>query len=208
MKSLFIIIVLLLSSIVVLFAQDKITTLDNEVLSVNIIEKTDYVIKYKLADNEQSTLFVTKLSKIKKIEYSNGVVDFRGYQNPHMQKRFGFDVGISKFLEEGGMFIFGADYFVNPNLNVVFNIGKNGNDVYSSSGFRYFTAHRNNISGFSPYVGLLYGTNANFTYLEVPFGLHYQTKFGLQTSIQISAMDYFDSSYEIVRGEFRLGWRF
>ncbi len=208
MRKLLIIIVFSLSSLGILFAQDKITTLSNEILSVNITEKTDYVIKYKLADNEQNTLFTTKLTKLKKIEYANGVVDNLGYQNPHMQKRFGFDVGISKFIEDGGFFSFGVDYFINPNLNIVINVGKVEYETYTSTGFRYFTANRNNLSGFSPYVGLLYGVNGNFSYLEVPVGLHYQTKSGFQTSIQISAMDYFKSSYEIVRGEFRLGWRF
>ena len=166
------------------------------------------MIKYKLADNEQATLFTTKLSKLKKIEYSNGVVDNLGYQNPHMQKRFGFDVGVSKFIEDGGFFSFGVDYFMNPNLNLILNVGKDEYNTYTSAGFRYFTANRNNLSGFSPYIGLLYGIDGNFSYLEVPVGLHYVTKSGFQTSIQISAMEYFKSSYEIVRGEFRLGWRF
>lgn len=208
MKKLLIIIILSLSSSGVLFAQDKITTLNNEVLSVKITEKSDYAIKYVLADGEQFTIFKTRLSKLKKIEYSNGMIDNLGYQNPHMQKRFGFDIGISKFIEDGGFFSFGVDYFINPNLNIILNVGKDGNETYTSTGFRYFTANRNNLSGFSPYVGLLYGVNGNFSYLEVPVGLHYQAKCGFQTSIQISAMDYFNSNYEIVRGEFRLGWRF
>ncbi len=199
---------LLLSSVGILFAQDKITTLNNEVILVKITEKTDYTIKYILADSEQFTIFTTRLSKLKKIEYSNGMIDNLGYQNPHMQKRFGMEVGISKFIEDGGFFSFGIDYFFNPNVNLILNVGKEGNDTYTSTGIRYFTANSYNLSGFSPYVGLLYGVNGNFSYIELPVGFHYQTKCGFQTSIQISAMDYFKSSYEIVRGEFRLGWRF
>ena len=208
MKKLLIIIVLSLSNFGILFAQDKITTSNNEVLSVRITEKTDHAIKYILADSEQYTIFKTRLSKLKKIEYANGMIDNLGYQNLHMQKRFGIEVGISKFIEDGGFFSFGLDYFINPNLNLALNIGKDGTETYTSTGFRYFTANRNNLSGFSPYLGLLYGVNGNFTYLEVPVGLHYMTKSGFQTSIQISAMEYLKSSYEIVRGEFRLGWRF
>ncbi len=208
MKKLLFIVIFSFLNFGILFAQDKITTLNNEVISVKITEKTDYAIKYVLADNEQFTIFKTRLNKLKKIEYSNGMIDNLGYQNPHMQKRFGMEAGISKFVEDGGFFSFGADYFLNPNLNLVLNVGKDGNDTYTSTGIRYFTANRNNLSGFSPYVGLLYGVNGDFSYLEVPVGLHYQAKCGFQTSIQISAMDYFKSSYNIVRGEFRLGWRF
>jgi len=153
-------------------------------------------------------LFTTKFSNLTKIEYSNGIVDMLGYQSPRMKHRLGLSTGISLFTDEGGMYTGSLDYFASPNINLELNLGGSGTtEYYSSFGSKLYLANKNSTSGFSPFVGVLYGNESGYSFFEVPVGLSYITKFGFQTSLQLSALDYLDYTYQSAHIEWRIGWR-
>jgi uncharacterized membrane-anchored protein YitT (DUF2179 family) len=66
MKKLIFTLATVVVSLMSVYAQDVITTTDNQIKVVYIVEKTDREIKYRMANEMHATLFVTKLSKIKK----------------------------------------------------------------------------------------------------------------------------------------------
>jgi hypothetical protein len=72
----------------------------------------------------------------------------------------------------------------------------------------YILPTKTSTSGFFPFVGLLYGNESGYLFFEVPVGLSYITKFGFQTSLQLSALDYLDSTYQSTHIEWYIGWRF
>lgn len=203
-----ILLLLVLFSSVVTFAQDKITTKDNQVLTVYIIEKNDKIIKYKMSENQDHTVFTTKLSNLRQIEYANGMIDMLGYQSLRMQKRFGFTGGISLFLEEGGMFTGSVDYFLSPNVDLELNIGSDGWGIYRSLGAKLYLTDKNSKSSVLPYVGLLHGSEQGYQFFEVPVGVSYMTKCGFQTSLQLSSLNYYNVDSYGIHAELKLGWRF
>ena len=198
-------------------AQDKITLKNGTELDVFIIEKTDKEIKYRVADLETTT-FITKHSNLQKIEYQNGDIDYLSSKNPRCMHPFGLSGGISLYLSDsdaGGMFTTNMDYFFTPNMSAEINLGTNGNDFidfYYSVGSKYWFADKYSRSGFSPFTGLLVGGQYGVNFWEIPLGVSYITKFGLQTSLHFSYMHFITSSVynDISRlnGEVRIGWRF
>jgi len=197
-------------------AQDKITLKNGTELDVFIIEKTDKEIKYRVADLETTT-FITKLSNLQKIEYQNGDIDYLSSKNPRCLHPFGLSGGISLVMTEedgGGMFTGSMDYFFTPNLSAEINFGFGGedeSDVYYSAGCKYWFADKYSRNGFSPFTGLLIGNQFNTNFWEIPLGISYITKFGLQTSVHLGYMHFVTPPvYNISRlnAEVRIGWRF
>jgi len=58
-----------------IFAQDKLYRKNGQVLNVKIIEVGTSEIKYKIADNTESPVYVLEKDRIIKIEYENGKVE-------------------------------------------------------------------------------------------------------------------------------------
>ena len=114
----------------------------------------------------------------------------------------------------GGMFTGSMDYFFTPNLSAEINFGFGGedeSDVYYSAGCKYWFANKYSRNGFSPFTGLLIGNQFNTNFWEIPLGISYITKFGLQTSVHLGYMHFVTPPvYNISRlnTEVRIGWRF
>ncbi|MDO9633905.1 MAG: hypothetical protein Q7J05_02520 [Paludibacter sp.] len=109
---------------------------DGRELSVYIIEKNDTEIKYRNANSTGHTIFSTKLTNLKTIQYENGDVDLLSSMNPRSLFPLGISAGISlaAFENDGGMFTCGIDYLFTPNLGAEINIGSGGEDIYYSVG--------------------------------------------------------------------------
>lgn len=208
--------ILLFFCFITLQAQDKITLKDGKVLTVYILEKTDTHLKYKFEKpTTAGTVFTTHISNIQSIQYENGEVDLLSSLNPRSLHPFGVSAGVSLDVsqEDGGMFVGGIDYFINPKISAELNIGTSGdNDMYFSLGGKYWLARRNAKSCFSPYAGILYGGQYGVKFWEVPVGISYISKCGFQTSLQCSYVSYNNAmvNYEAykVSAQLRLGWRF
>lgn len=205
MKKIIFIIAAILASLTSASSQDRITTTDQQVLEVYIVEKNDKTIKYHLANDLQQTLFETKLSNLRRIEYASGMVDQLGYENIRMQKRTGITTGVTLFANDGGMFTFGADYFLNPALSLTANVGS---DNYYSFGAKLYHARKNKATNFAPFIGLQYGKHQMTSFWEVPAGIQYVTNFGLQLSLQVSLLEYPNINYQNAHAGFSAGWRF
>ncbi len=196
-------------------AQDIITLKNGETLSVFIIEKNDSQIKYKMANSVSYAVFTTKLRNVKSIQYEYGGIDLLSSLNPRSTKPLGISAGISFIASEseGGMFTGGLDYFFTPNLSAEINMGTDGDsDMYYSFGGKYWFASNYSKSSFSPFTGLLYGGQYGVNFWEVPIGISYISKIGLQSSFHFSYLNYIDAivfgTTNRLNAELRVGWRF
>ena len=205
MKKIIFIIAAILASLISASSQDRITTTDQQVLEVYIVEKNDKTIKYHLANDLQQTLFETKLSNLRRIEYASGMVDQLGYENIRMQERTGITTGITLFANDGGMFTFGADYFLSPALSLTANVGS---DNYYAFGAKLYHARKAKPTNFAPFIGLQYGKHHMTSFWEVPVGIQYVTNSGLQFSLQVSLLEYPNINYQNAHAGFSVGWRF
>jgi hypothetical protein len=213
-------------------ASDTITLKNRKVIHAYIIEKSDTRIKYRTnsISNLDST-YTLKLTQIKTILYHNGEVDLLSSQNLRSIYPLGINSGfmVGNFMP---MFLGSIDYFINPNISTEVSfkwVPFTYNDLYLYSiGGKYWLANKYSKKGFSPYVGVFL-TRAKYRndedrvlglhepewlvsdFLEVPIGISYITKFGLQTSLQLDNYLLNNSNkLNIVSGiiELRIGWRF
>jgi hypothetical protein len=194
-------------------AQDTITMKNGKVINAHIIEKSDSNIKYKTDSITYShTTFIINLTNIRTIHYSNGDVDLLSSQNPRSILPLGINGGVG--IRSEGIFFNGSiDYLFTPNISAEISFGSIAaytqyNYYYYSFGGKYWFASKYNRSGFSPFAGLFYGSDNHQNFIEVPVGISYITKFGLQTSLQLSYA-YFSHDQDVVPIiEFKVGWRF
>lgn len=188
--------------------QDKIDTKDNKQLNVKIIEKTGKVVKYKMPDYSDGPVLSIKTSRISKIEYMNGVVDFMGNQNPRKYKPFGISIGGGKWISSSGlMFTSTMDYFVNPHIDVEVNIGADSQQLfYISSGMRLHINSNYSESRITPFTGALFGYEYEKEFIQIPLGMNFIHKTGINVSLSINEL-IFSNEYQTVF-EFRGGWRF
>jgi len=203
-------------------AQDIITLRNRKVIHVYITEKSDTKIKYVTDSvNNIDTTYSMELSGIKTIRYSNGEVDLLSSQNPRSIFPLGVNVGGDLFF---GLILFdgSVDYLFTPNISAEINYRSmltNSYPAFSvfSIGGKYWFKNKYSESGFSPFIGLfftrlrskndedeiLWHNKPEWSIInlpEVPIGVSYITKFGLQTSFQMSL--------PFLCPEFRIGWRF
>lgn len=197
-------------------AQDIITLKDRKLIYAHIIEKSNTAIKYKLDSiTNGDTTYSLKLSKIRTIHYNDGKVDLLSSQNPRSIFPLGINGGISLLG-----FTSSIDYLFTPNISAEINIGGLSHYVkytYSFGG-KYWFSNKYSNSGFSPFAGLLYGgigllidgDKIMGNFCEVPIGISYFTKFGLQTSLQLSYLQFFHNEFSegVPNIEFKIGWRF
>jgi len=192
------------------FGQDKINTKDKKKLNVWVIEQTDKLVKYKMADYENGPILSIKTNRIYNIEYKNGFVDMLGNQNPRNNKPFGINAGIA--LEPsgaGGMVSSTLDWFVIPQIDLEVNLGTSdlASGIYFSAGSRFHLNSDYSDKKLTPFTGLLFGSNYGDGFCQVPVGINYLTNFGLNTSLSLNEMIGFNS-WLVTFVELRVGWRF
>ncbi len=128
-----------------------------------------------------------------------------------------------------GMFSGSIDYLFTPNISAEINflgLFPYPSQYSFSFGGKYWFANKFSKSGFSPFAGLFYtkfmSENYEYVvenkprwsyhnYMEVPLGISYINKFGLQTSLQLDGFLGYESNKLNIVGafvEFRIGWRF
>lgn len=189
--------------------QDKITTKDRQQLNVKILEQTNRTVKYKMPDYEDGPVLSINKNRITRIEYKNGFTDLMGYQNPRKSKPFGVNAGIALWIsEEGGMFTSSLDYFIIPQIDLEFNIGTDLEDGFFFAGgsrFHLNTGYSDNR--FTPFTGLLIGSQFGDGFIQVPAGINYLAKPGFNTSLSLNEMFFFNS-WRATLIELRIGWRF
>lgn len=193
------------------FTQDTIVTNDKTELQVQILEKSDRLVKYKLSDFVEGPIFDMKTSNIRKIEYRNGTVDLMGYQNPRKSRPLGVSAGVAIMVldDEGGMFTTTLDYFIIPQIDMELNLGSNLYEgYYYSLGSRFHFNSNQSHKAITPFVGLLVGSDSGVSFVQVPIGLSYTSKFGLQASLSLNQLQYSYSNWITTFAELRVGWRF
>jgi hypothetical protein len=189
--------------------QDKIFTKDKNQLNVKIVEKTNRLVKYKMIDYEDGPILSISNYRISKIEYKNGYIDLMGFQNPRKNKPFGISAGYVRWVsEEGGMFSSTLDYFIIPQIDLELNIGTDLEDgLYFSGGSRFHLSSDFSVKKFTPFTGLLFGSEFGDGFLQIPIGINYLTKPGFNTSLSLNQMFFFNS-WQATLLELRIGWRF
>lgn len=188
--------------------QDKVETRDNKQLNVKIVEKTEKVVKYKMPDYSDGPVISIKTSKISKIEYMNGVVDLMGNQNPRKSKPFGISIGGAKWISSSGlMFTSTMDYFITPQIDMEINIGADSYQLfYLSAGGRIHVNSNYSDNKITPFTGALFGYEYGKEFIQIPFGINYIHRSGINISLSINEM-FFSDEYQTTF-EFRGGWRF
>jgi hypothetical protein len=149
-----------------------------------------------------------------------------------LPKTFGLAAGVAYVNEANRTYLVtaGIDYFFNSKINIdltysVF-LENYRNNTYTL-GLKYWWRSPSRKIRLFPFVGLSY-VNLEYNYLdkivdesriwrkeyfsliEVPFGVRYITRYGLQTSLQLSYLFKYDSSnfYIGPNVDLRVGWRF
>lgn len=192
-------------------AQDRITIRKDQKLDVRIIEKTDKMLKYKMADYEDGPVLWIKLNKLSRIEYNNGIIDQLGYQNPRNLRPLGISAG-GAFAPVGknGFFSTTIDYFVTPQVDLEINIGTSdptSYGVYFAAGSRFHINSSNSEKRLTPFTGLLVGSNYGDGFIQIPGGLNYLAGSGINGSLSLNEMIGFNS-WLVTFVEIRIGWRF
>jgi hypothetical protein len=192
-------------------AQDRITIKKGQQLDVRIIEKTNKMVKYKMADYEDGPVLWIKLKRLSGIEYKNGIIDRLGYQNPRKSRPLGINAG-GAFAPVGksGFFSTTIDYFVIPQVDLEINIGTSditSYGVYFSAGSRFHINSDNSEKKLTPFTGLLVGSNYGDGFIQIPGGFNYLTDIGINGSLSLNEMIGFNS-WLVTFIEVRIGWRF
>lgn len=190
--------------------QDIITTKDKKQLNVKITEQTDRSVRYKMPDYEDGPVLMMKTNRITKIEYKNGFTDLMGYQNPRKDKPFGINAGYAAAITSGGvLYSATVDYFVLPQIDLEANFGTSdlSGDFYFSAGSRFHLNANYSEHRLTPFTGVLAGSYYGDGIVQIPAGVNYVSKIGINASLSINEMMSF-KAWQTTFIEFRLGWRF
>jgi hypothetical protein len=189
-------------------AQDKINTNNGKPLNVKILEQDLKVVKYKMADYSDGPVFSMKTSMISSIEYMNGLIDLMGNQNPRKSKPFGISIGGAKWISSSGlMFTTTMDYFITPQIDVEVNIGADSYQLlYLSAGSRIHVNSNYSDNKITPFTGALFGYEYGKEFIQIPLGINYIHRTGINASLSINEM-FFSNEYQTTI-EIRGGWRF
>lgn len=192
------------------FSQDKIITKKGKTLNVKILEQNDNVTKYKLTSYPDGPVISMNTRRIKKLVYSDGTEDLLMNVNPRIRMPLGVNFGTALMLnDEGGMFTLNTEYFIIPQISAEADIGTDFESFYFVAGAKFHANRKYTKSGFTPFIGILFGTFYDYTIAQMPFGVNYMAPFGLNVSFSISEMFYFHTySYKEPYAELKLGWHF
>lgn len=190
--------------------QDVITTKDDKQLKVWVTEQSDKYVKYRMPDYENGPVIILKSNQIRKIEYKNGYTDLMGYQNPRKNRPLGISAGYAAGLTSGGVLFSGTvDYFVMPQVDLEINLGTSdlSGELYYTAGSRFHFTSRNSEHRLTPFTGVLLGAYYGDGIVQVPAGISYLTRMGINASLSVNEMISV-KSWQATFLEFRLGWRF
>jgi hypothetical protein len=192
------------------YGQDIINTKDKKQLNVRVIEKTIKVVKYKMADYEDGPVLWLKTNRISRIEYKNGFVDQLGNQNPRKNRPIAINAAYSaEFTGGGGMFSGTVDYFVMPQIDLEMNFGASdfSGGSYFAAGSRFHLNSNYSEKKLTPFTGLLFGSYYGDGFMQLPAGINYITRTGLNISLSVNQLISFNS-WQATFAELRMGWRF
>ena len=129
--------------------------------------------------------------------------------NPREDRPFGFSLGGAYFITaESGIAFFSADYFVIPQLSLVANVGVTDFEApYFAVGGKGHLNSNASVSKFTPFLGVLFGSEWDEFMVQIPLGLDFISKKGFNVSISMNQIFYFDS-YQGTFLDLKLGWRF
>lgn len=188
--------------------QDKIITRKGKTLDVIVLEQTHSSLKYRMTDYPDGPVFWIRKNDLAEVQYKNGYKDLLGNQNPRKAKPFGISGGMSYFLsEEGGKFSLTADYFILPQVDIEISGGTDFEGSYFTAGARLHLNSTSSDNRFTPFSGFLIGTDYGFGIIQIPVGLNYAARIGLDISLSVNEMFYFED-WQTTFAEVRVGWRF
>jgi hypothetical protein len=205
-----VLIILLSLTVQYSFGQDIISTKDKKQLNVKVIEQTDRSVRYKMPDYEDGPVLMMKTKRITKIEYKNGYTDLMGYQNPRKNRPFGINAGYAAELTSGGvLYSVTADYFVLPQIDLEANIGTSdlSGELYFSAGSMFHLNASYSEHRLTPFTGVLAGSYYGDAFVQIPAGITYITKIGINATLSINEMISFEA-WQATFLQIRLGWRF
>jgi hypothetical protein len=199
----------------VCIAQDKIHFHSGEVLDCWISEKTPINVKYRLISDQASPNITVRTSKVLKIEYKSGQVEWITRDTHRMGKRLALNVGIISDIGYDFLFLLQADYFITPKINFTARYYTFPGDINGiAAGFcHYFGSGNNKIKLYS---GLLLGGIDGEFFVQMPVGLNFTTKSGFDVKLGVSGFYVPEISSQFARvpgsvyaiPELGIGWRF
>ena len=129
--------------------------------------------------------------------------------NPREDRPFGISLGAAYFITvESGIAFFCADYFVIPQLSLVANVGVTDFEApYFAVGGKGHLNSSASTSKFTPFLGVLFGSEWDEFMVQIPLGLDFISKKGFNVSLSLNQIFYFDSWQETFI-DLKLGWRF
>ncbi|HOS46799.1 MAG TPA: hypothetical protein PLQ69_10015 [Paludibacter sp.] len=159
--------------------------------------------------NAQDSLLLEKGENI-------DILNMSDFENPRKNYPFGINAGIGTRMEDAIiLYTVSADYLISPNISAEVNYGKGMDIVYKkfvlnyyTIGGKYWTSNKYSKSGFSGFIGLFYGGGYGSNIFEIPVGVNYIFKAGLQTSFQLCYTYHPQLRHGVPNLEFRIGWRF
>jgi len=130
-------------------------------------------------------------------------------QNPREIRPFGISVGAAYFLTaESGIAFFSADYFAIPQLSLVANVGVTDWEApYFAVGGKGHLNSKASSSKFTPFLGVLFGSEWDEFMIQVPLGIDFISDKGFNVSLAVNQIFYFDS-YKGTFLDLKIGWRF
>jgi hypothetical protein len=161
-----------------------------------------------MADYPGGAVIWISRNEVAEVVYGNGYRDLLGNQNPRKARPIGISAGMSYFLsEEGGKFSLTVDYYVLPQVDIEINGGTDFDASYFSAGVRLHLNSSDSDNRLTPFTGFLIGTDWGLGMVQIPLGLNYAAKSGLNISLSLNEMLYFQD-WQTTFAELRVGWRF
>ncbi len=193
-----------------LMAQDTIVTKEKQELVVHITEQTPQLTRFMFSDSPGGPVIAMKTNRIDKIVYKNGFVDTMGNQNPRKNRPLTINAGMALFLtEESGYYMGTLDYFILPQVNLQLNWGaQEEGDAFFSAGSEFHLSSTYSEKKLAPFTGLLAGREFGNDFLQIPIGLNYAGKNGLNIALSLNELLYLKSSSQATFVKLTLGWRF
>jgi len=210
-KHIFFIAIFLFAGFLSLHAQDTIVTRGRQVIPAHVLEMSDKYVKYRAADNPDAPVIMLRTQEVRKIKFSNGEKTELMNVNPRFRRPFGINAGLAlrTSYDGGGYWDINAEYFIIPQIAMVAEVGNDMEDeFFFMAGARYHVNRNFTRTGFTPFIGLLAGNFSSTGLVQLPIGINYLARFGLNISFSINQMYYFNDHYVETYAELKLGWHF
>lgn len=192
------------------YSQDTIYTNDGYILNVHIVDVSKSKVKFQLPWCDSSYRLTMYLVDIDKIKYSDGKTVQGNAKNPRKLYPLGLSIGTAIFITvESGFLYLNMDYFFLPQFSVEGNVGITDFEApYYSIGCKYYFKTPYKSNRLTPYVGALIGSEYYDPVIQIPIGLNYIFKSGLNISFGYSYMIYYKDDWKESLLELKVGWRF